>query len=77
MTANELAYTLVILNTNHSKCFRSKSGKLWISAVTFIRFTLQARQLSTSVVRPAAKLIKVNSVKIDGWPCSMKRYRYD
>lgn len=65
MTANELAYTLVILNVNHSKRFRGKSGKLWISAVTFMRFTLQARQLSTSVVRPAAKLIKVNNVKID------------
>lgn len=30
-----------------------------------MRFILQARQLSTSVVRPAAKLIKVNNVKID------------
>lgn len=30
-----------------------------------MRFILQARQLSTSVVRPAAKLIKVNNVEID------------
>lgn len=65
MTANELAYTLVMLNINLSKRFRSDSCKLWISFVTFMRFTLQARQLSTSVVRPAAKLIKVNNVKID------------
>lgn len=65
MTANELAYTLVVLNRNHSERSRTKSAKLWISTVTFVRFILQARQLSTSVVRPAAKLIKVNNVKIE------------
>lgn len=65
MTANELAYTVVILNTNHSERSRTTSAKLWVSVVMFVHFTLQARQLSTSVVRPAAKLIKVNNIRID------------